>query len=512
MPNDNLTTAPSMDRLPVKKLEPLLDKHGLEGTWKRLLSAYVSGERPEFTDSILSASWFDGIEPHEENILHGLTIGQHGVLYEFSLAHVDHTSRKNEGQYFTPDDVAQFMAKRCSGFDEGVWLDPCSGVGNLSYWLAASQDDPESFVRDKLILTDRDPIALQIARVLLCVAFQNRDTELYHKMGENFKVRDFLVDEVPAHDYVLVNPPYVGVPENTAFTKTSKARDTYAYFLERIVDTSKGFVSITPQSFTNSEKFSGFRDMLRDTDKGFDIYCFDNVPDSIFKGIKFGSKNTNKVNSTRAAVIVLGKSDERRITPLLRWRSSERNYMLERADEFLGEMPKAHLFPKVSADLLELYNAVSGLPNLASVTSKKQTEFALTVPSTPRYFIPAVKRSLERSSAKTVYFHTSEERDLYYPYLNSSLLYWWWRVNDGGMTLSLDTLNRLPLIQGIEAQPELVKELEMSEQQNVVIKMNAGKPNENVKHQPTLVQQINATYFPEYATSLMGTHSNSVFL
>jgi type I restriction-modification system DNA methylase subunit len=46
---------------------------------------------------------------------------------------------KEDGQYFTPDDVAQLMAKKSLNFPENrIWVDPCSGVGNLSFWLIKS--------------------------------------------------------------------------------------------------------------------------------------------------------------------------------------------------------------------------------------------------------------------------------------------------------------------------------------------------------------------------------------
>lgn len=501
-------------RLPVDALRPLLDEHGLKGTWLGLLSAHVRHSHDHLSTSILSHAEFAEAPEFEEDLLAGLSIGQQSVLYEFSLAYVDRDSRKDEGQYFTPDDVAKFMAERCKGFDsDGVWLDPCSGVGNLSHWLAASQSNPENFVRNHLVLADRDPLALFIARVLLAVSFQKGDTDLFNAIEGNFHVQDFLLGEIPQHDYVIVNPPYVGVKEDSNYI-TAKARDTYAYFLERIILSSRGFVSITPQSFTNGAKFSALRGLLKKNEAmGFDVYCFDNVPDSIFKGVKFGSTNTNKVNSTRAAVIVYGKTEEtRRITPLLRWKTSERSELLLRADEFLSELPDAELLPKVSGGLLGLYGEASDAPTLKSVLSKAETPYKLTVPSTPRYFIPAVKRELERSSAKTVYFHSQEDLDRYYPYLNSSLLYWWWRVNDGGMTLSMETLNSLPLLGRVdEDSSDFAARLEDSERDNVVVKMNAGKPNENVKHPLGLVGELNQFFFAGYEEELLKSHANSAF-
>ncbi|KKT16979.1 MAG: hypothetical protein UV99_C0003G0024, partial [Parcubacteria group bacterium GW2011_GWC1_43_61] len=52
--------------------------------------------------------------------------------------------------------------------------------------------------------------------------------------------------------------------------------------------------------------------------------------------------------------------------------------------------------------------------------------------------------------------------------------------------------------------------IERSEKTNRVIKRNAGKDNENVKHDPSLVKEINKCIFPNFANALEILHSNSV--
>lgn len=500
-------------QLPTTELAPILDLLGIEQTWKSLLATHVSLTHPKFTESILHSEELAGAEIFDQDLLANLSIGQKSVLYEFSLAHVDKQSRKEAGQYFTPDDVAIFLAEKSRAFPKGVWLDPCSGIGNLSHWLAQEQEDPEEFVLNRLKLVDRDALALLIARALLAIDFEQKESNLFQKLKPHCIVADFLETEaIPEHDYAILNPPYISGKEDTRF-KTSKARDTYAYFLEVIMETSKGFISITPQSFTNSSKFKVLREILIEKFDNFDIYCFDNVPDSIFKGVKFGSVNTNKANSTRAGVIVArnGTGDGTRITPLLRWLTAQRETMLNSAPQHLGKfVPTSTSFPKVGASLADLYQDIRGYENLKSVLSKTPTDFQLIVPSTPRYFTPAVKKSLDRSSFITLFFTSAEQRDKYYVYLNSSVLYWWWRVNDGGMTLSRETLLSLPVPKNLPLYEDMVELLEQSEVENVVVKMNAGKANENVKHDLALIAQLNTLLYPEYAEALIATHRNSV--
>jgi len=465
---------------------------------------------------ILDEKEFKDAEIQEHDFLKDLSVGEISALYEYSLAYIDQDKRKQEGQYFTPDDVAQVMAKKAITFPKNKkWVDPCSGVGNLSYWLAKYQENPEDFIKNNLILIDRDKLALFIARFIFSVHFQNKESRLYKKIKDNFIVADFLLSEnLPKYDYAILNPPYLLVEQDERF-ETSEARDLYAYFLERVIKTSTGFISITPQTFTNGQKFNSLRRLLINSFRDISIYCFDNVPDNIFRGIKFGSKNSNTTNSTRAGIIVAHQSKGRqtfRITPLLRWRAKERQKLLNSIDDFLSEItPRDDIFPKVQKDLLSLYEITKKKHKmLAHLISRDKTQYKLIVPSTPRYFISALKKSVERSSFKTLYFYNEQERDIAYLLLNSSYMYWWWRVNDGGMTISERTLLTLPLIEGIEPDENLLLKIENSEITNRVVKRNAGKDNENVKHDPSLIKEINESLFPRFARALEVLHNNSV--
>lgn len=488
-------------------LKTSLEQDGLRKTWIDLLAAHVSSSGDKF-NYILADPEFNGFNPNTVDILSGLTVGEIGLFYEFSLAYVDMGSRAEQGQYFTPNDVARFMVTHAKAFTDGVWLDPCSGVGNLSYWLVKSQKNPEKFLREKLILVDRDPLALLIASVILTTHFQTDSADVFHAVRERAVCRDYLDDEpLPAHDFTLMNPPYVGVSQDTRF-ESFKSGDLYAYFLEKAIKHSTGVIAITPQSFLNAAKFEGLRNIL--VGHGLKIYAFDNVPDTIFKGFKFGSQNTNTSNSTRAAITVMDKtSAETAITPLLRWRAAERNGMFGAAAKMLTDFtPKKAIFPKCGSDLKPFFDALANKPALKTLLSATPTAWTLTIPSSPRYFTPAVKRELSRSSAKTIYFKDEDSLKKAYILLNSSVFYWWWRVMDGGMTVSLKTIQTLPL-PDFTVDESLISLLEASERDNVVIKMNAGKPNENVKHPVALVATLNAVVAPDYASALMETHSNS---
>jgi hypothetical protein len=127
---------------------------------------------------------------------------------------------------------------------------------------------------------------------------------------------------------------------------------------------------------------------------------------------------------------------------------------------------------------------------------------------TPRYFLSAVKRVLDRGHAHRLFFASAADRDRAYVVLNSSLAYWWWRVYEGGITVSKGTLATVPVPE-FAPDATLVAALESSEAENIVVKRNAGRPNENVKHPWRLLRDLNRTVAPGFVDELLATHANS---
>jgi len=500
----------------IKFINTLLKKYGLKKAWTNVLAKRINNSGTKYK-YILKDHFFNKTNDIDIDLLEGLTIGEVSILYEYSLAHSNRDKRQEEGQYFTPDDVAQLMSKKSDMFPKGIWVDPCSGVGNLSYWLIKRQKNKEDFLLNNIYFVDKDELALFIAKTLLTLEFQNKKDNLFVCLEKKFILANFLeTDSLPNYNYAILNPPYVSTNKDIRF-ETYKTQNTYAYFLEKVMKTTKGFISITPQSFTNSPAYEEFRKLLLDKFNKLFIYLFDNVPANVFKGIKFGSKNTNKANSTRAGIIVAIKTKNRErehyITPLLRWRAAEREKLFNDLDLFTAKVKLSKdIFPKVDKDLVKLYQKVISSPKkLADITQKNRTDHSLQIPSTPRYFISALKKPVNRTSFKTLYFNNQEDFNLAYLILNSSYMYWWWRVNDGGMTISEKTLLNLPIPENINIDKSIIKSLEISETKNKVFKMNAGKLNGNVKHSFELIKKINNLMFPQFAEDLVKVHRNSIF-
>lgn len=481
--------------------------------WLQAVAARVVALRPDIAEELLSVLQ---VAPAEQDLIKGMTIGEVGVCYEAILAGLNRASRKAAGQFFTPDDAAQFMAERASSFPAGVWIDPCCGVGNLAWHLAAQRQDSSVFVRESLILIDRDETALRSAVVLLAADYlPPGDGEGVRAIWDRAVVRDFLSSApLPDHDYVIVNPPYARDRVRPTFA-TARSQELFAYFLERIAKTSAGFVAVTPASYVAAPKFAILRGVLDQAMSGGDVFVFDNVPDTLFRGYKFGSSNTSKTNFVRAAVTVCSpQMSSWRITPILRWKSVSRALMFANCESLLrGRVlgPNGE-WVKLLPEHHETWHSLSEVTDsVGSLAVKEETPFSLTVGLTPRYYISAAFRSLDRGSKATLFFASKEERDRVAVVLNSSIPYLWWRALDGGVTLPRRVLLSVPVPCATVRTHALARDLEESEKSSLTVKMNAGKRNENIKHPRSLVCRMDREVFSGSAPDVRRLYSEDMF-
>lgn len=465
--------------------------------WLEAVATRTMTARPDLADALREVL---GVEPGTEDHLAGLTIGEVGVCYEALLALIDREDRKSAGQYFTPDDAARFMAEQSADFGEGVWLDPCCGVGNLSWHLASVQGDPGAFVRDSLTLIDMDDTALRTAVAVISADWASKwDLDAVRSLRARSKRRDFLSStKLPAHDFVIVNPPYARTDERVEF-ETAHARDLFAYFLEKVAKSSRGFISVTPASYLAVPKFQSLRNAVDSQFDGGRVYAFDNVPDTLFRGYKFGSNNTSKTNFVRAAITVCAPAlTSWQVTPIIRWTSATRSLMFDECGMLLaprrvgphGEWAKIGPGMEVIWDDL-----VASDTTIADLVVNRTTAWFLDVGMTPRYYISATRRSLDRGSKATLYFDSEEDRDRAAVTLNSSIPYLWWRALDGGVTLPRRVLMSTP-VPDVQPSQRVLDALWSSERDNLVVKLNAGRENENVKHDAVLVDELNDLVMP----------------
>lgn len=480
--------------------------------WFAAVSRLASGMRPDLAAQLVEHL---GVEPADENPLDGLSIGDIGVVYEALLALTDHRDRREKGQYFTPDDVAAFMAGEAAKFPAGRWLDPCCGVGNLAFHLAAVLPDPAAFVAERLSLIDLDAAALRTAETLLVANFAaDGDLTALPALAARSARHDFLtLRELPPHDYVIVNPPYARTARLPGWD-TARAGELYAYFLERIA-TATGFVAITPASHLGGAKYAPVRDIL-ESRSGGEVIVFDNVPDTCFRGFKYGSTNSSTTNFVRAAITVSSPAhDGWMITPILRWAVRSRVRMFHGARTKLVPLRQAPggEWAKVMPGTEEVWDLLvrPGATTLRDLVSAEPTEHVLEIAATPRYYVSATKRRLDRGSKHVLWFRTAADLERAYLVLNSSLPYWWWRCLDGGVTLQARTLLSLPLPAPATPSAELLGRLEASEASDLVTKLNAGRENENVRRPRPLVDEIDTLLLAGISYDFTDVYASDLF-
>lgn len=477
--------------------------------WLSSVAVLVTNRRPDIAGALLEAI---GVEARGPNLLKGLSIGEVGICYEALLAQLDPDSRRTSGQFFTPDDASGFMAGHSREFPEGVWIDPCCGVGNLAWHLATTQADPSAFVRERLVLMDLDPVAVRSAVALVAASFLAvGDKSGVRKLSSRAVAGDFLSGSVmlPHFDFAIVNPPYAKAPPLRGYESAS-SRDLFAFFIERIAKMSKGFIAVTPASFLSTPKFASLRDVLERHSPGGDVYVFDNVPDTLFRGFKFGSTNTSKTNFVRAAITVCHPGCQGwRTTPIIRWRKVSRAVMFKTCRELLS--PR-HIGPngewvKIAPHMQEAWRELQEMSRrLSDLITQDPTPFTLEVALTPRYYISATFVELKRSSKAVLNFRTAGDRDLAALVLNSSIPYVWWRALDGGISLPKRVLLSIPIPSEVDPDEadSLLERLRVSERENVAVKMNAGRASENVKHPADLVRELNDLVMPSGSLRHLG--------
>lgn len=480
--------------------------------WLSAVARLVGDMRPDMAEIMTE---YLEVEPSSSNDLQFLSMGEIGVVYEALIAMSDSQSRREKGQYFTPDDVAQFMAEQSRDFPAGDWLDPCCGVGNLSFHLARTMNDPADFVASRLALIDMDPVALKTAVVLLIANFAAEgDSDALFNLAARSQVRDFLTPSpLPPHSYVIANPPYARTPRLQTF-ETGASGEIYAYFLERICSSADGFITITPASHLGGMKYASLREILGRRSGG-QVLVFDNVPDTCFRGFKFGSTNSSKTNFVRASITISRPNDrEWMITPIIRWARKSRPEMWRAAKSYLSPLrigPSGE-WAKIMPGTLEIWDGLALAPErLGDLVHREATAYSLDVASTPRYYISAAKRSLQRSSKHVLYFRTEADRDRAYVLLNSSLPYWWWRCVDGGVTLRLQTLLSTPVPPDLSPQQSVIAELEVSERLHLVRKLNAGRQNENVRRPRSYVERLDRQVFRGFKHDLSQVYASDMF-
>lgn len=424
-----------------------------------------------------------------------------GAMYEAGLAELDKNDKKKSGQYFTPSDVSKLMASWLKELSGSNICDVGCGTGNLilAYLdLIGKKHTVELLKNRRVYLYDFDKVAITIAQYSIALIYG------FEYLGNiNIVYGDFLNTNIvlPENSKIISNPPYAKygvVPEQWTKSKIQfETKELYAAFMEKIITSNNTGVIITPFSYLGGSKFQKLRNLLS-MYNGF-IVAFDNVPGNIFNGRKHGIFNTNTANSVRAAITVVENINYLKgfkTTHLIRFKNEERNELLK------SEVLKSQLSEKYQITNLEskmfarchvklencFYNWTTKSSSvIKDMLATKESEHTLYMPNTCRYYTTASKKKLMRGGYLTISVEDVDKFNYLYCLINSSFVYWWWRIYDGGITYPVSLFNSIPVFYNLLNEEDKVYlsniacEMISNENQYTVTKMNAGSIQENIK-------------------------------
>ncbi len=424
---------------------------------------------------------------------------QIGELYEIGLALIDKQQKKDSGQYYTPEDVALVMSKWFLDLEAENVCDVACGTGKLilTYLdLIGVEKSKQLLAEGKLYLYDNDKTALYICKTIILARYGMEFMDLIHDCCCDFLDADV---SLPKNCKVISNPPYANIIVLKPYWKPTRVlldtKEFYAAFMEKIITQSEKSVIITPYSFIGGAKFYSLRAKMS-SHNGF-VVCFDNVPGNIFCGRKHGIFNTNTSNSVRAAITVVKNPNIEngfRISPLIRFKSEERQKLLQCKvlETFIGTelqvVNKANpMFFKCDSRLEEIYTMWKNVATekLCQLTDSHGT-LSVSMANTCRYFTAASDTVMNRGGQITLKFSDKNAFNFVYCLINSSFVYWHWRIYDGGITYPKTLLLNMPTFYELLSVDdkcffaEVAEEMISKSKYFIVTKNNIGV-QENIK-------------------------------
>ena len=491
-----------------------IESKGLKKTWNDILVKKIRGQQMSYI--------FD--------------VDNFGELYEIGLAHINKIDKKEHGKYYTPDDVACVMSKWLKDLNGENVADVACGTGNLILnYLKILPDDVRKNLleKKKIYLYDEDEVALDICKYSICILYGKKYLNKINCVKGDFLDKNV---KLPQNVKVISNPPYFKInliKDNWDKSYViDESREFYAAFMEKILKQSKSSVIITPYSFMGAEKFFSLR-LLMNNYNGF-IVSFDNVPGNIFNGRKHGIFNSNSSNSVRAAITVVENKTNKKgfmLSPLIRFKSEERNKILDCAVLYKFVNKKYQIinknnkcYYKCFKDLETVYETTEKKSNnrLKDLLSDKKNNLSLCVPTSGRYFMVASKRDLRRDGKRILYINDENYYDYIYCLFNSSFGYFYWRLFDGGINFPLSIIENFPVFYNQLTSyskakiHKIAKEMMATEDKYLIYKMNANKMQENIKFPKSYRDAINSIFLSdlglnENAEVFNAVHSSATF-
>tara|TARA_B110000003_G_scaffold163880_1_gene163858 strand:+ start:2968 stop:4902 length:1935 start_codon:yes stop_codon:yes gene_type:complete len=393
---------------------------------------------------------------------------------------IQRKDRRNSGIHHTPFDLAEHMCELAitkSNYDkfetsEFLAVDIAHGAGAFTLQMARKISrikniDIQRVLTENILGFDIDSEVLEVASFCFHIEANFPKKPLSYNLFrlnslEGDKSRKNIHDKIAkmvdinsAKIVVIGNPPYVEIKleeyQEYGF-ETLKCRNLSAFFLEQalsILPINSVISQVVPISLIHSKRMISIRELIIKISKSVHVESFDCVPGYMFDQGKIGS-NSNTAITQRISVITLVVGEKLNYfssSRFLRWRGDERNTLFEsiRNVRLNKELYSPDCWPCIgSKEEKNILNKIMKNPKKVKHLISKDLQHRLFIPDSTRYFISAVHQDLERGQ-KVICLPNQESSDLVQILLNSDFFYWFWRITDGGFSVSLNTISSLPL-------------------------------------------------------------------
>jgi len=206
------------------------------------------------------------------------TLYAHHLATQF-LTSTTEEQRKGNGQYFTPPEVACFMAKLAVGTSTNIArvLDPGAGTGILSAAVCEHIVNKSLTTRIHIDAYEIDPALVKLLYRSLHHASkwaQDRGVKLtFDVLNADFVLSARQLSaksNFRPYDIIISNPPYLKIsaadPRSIALCEVVHGQpNIYALFMAAsvlLLKTTGSLVYITPRSFTSGHYFKAFREFF----------------------------------------------------------------------------------------------------------------------------------------------------------------------------------------------------------------------------------------------------------
>lgn len=440
--------------------------------------------------------------------------------------------KKNSGIYYTPTDVAQYMALRCinklyeSGeFEKGNirFMDFSCGSGIfliqilsicICKKIVSDSRQCAHFIARSIFGMDISEFAVECSKfcvISYCLSSESIEKSnvpyIYNSLNKNIVCSDGTAFEefTETHpDYpktfscIIGNPPYV--------SKTQAAENLFIPFVYNAIrysDTFSMSALVLPLSlaYNNKADFCSLRTAIKEDSSLWQFEHYDRSPDSLFG---------DDVKS-RACIIFRDSYENSALftTKLIRWTSIFREQTLfgvkEKVD--ISDLPIFKFIPKISTPIekdafLKITSGKVSLLGTLGVSKKEITPFPIVIKGTAYNWICAYdhipyacdKNGVPFISKEMKFFYVETMEDQYFAIavLNSIMTFWLWTVIGDGFHVTNSLFSMVKIEKNMFSESDYAKIIALGKEISARMvnykssTTNRGKIITNYNHLPLL--------------------------